>query len=37
MPRSGAYVKQLTGYRAFIPALLPPKPALRIENEKVLL
>ena len=33
MQRSGAYVKQPTGYRAFIPAPLPPKPAVRIEGE----
>ena len=33
MQRSGAYIKQPTGYRAFIPASLPPKPALRVEGE----
>ncbi len=33
MQRSGTYVKQPTGYRAFIPAPLPPKPAVRIEGE----
>lgn len=33
MQRSGAYIKQPTGYRAFIPAPLPPKPALRLEGE----
>jgi len=33
MQRSGAYIKQPTGYRAFIPAPLPPKPALRVEGE----
>lgn len=33
MSRSGAYVKQTTGYRAFIPAPLPPKPAVAIEGE----
>jgi Fic family protein len=33
MQRSGAYIKQPTGYRAFIPAPLPPKPALRMEGE----
>ena len=33
MQRSGAYIKQPTGYRAFIPTPLPPKPALRVEGE----
>ncbi len=33
MQRSGAYIKQPTGYRSFIPAPLPPKPALRVEGE----
>jgi Fic family protein len=33
MQRSGTYVKQLTGYRTFMPASLPPKPAVRIECE----
>jgi len=33
MQRSGTYIKQPTGYRAFIPAPLPPKPAVRIEGE----
>ena len=33
MQRSGTYIKQRTGYRAFIPVPLPPKPALRIEGE----
>jgi len=33
MQRSGAYINQPTGYRAFIPAPLPPKPALRLESE----
>jgi len=33
MQRSGAYINQPTGYRAFIPAPLPPKPALRVEGE----
>jgi hypothetical protein len=27
------YVKQTTGYRAFIPTPLPPKPAVKIERE----
>ena len=33
MQRSGTCIKQPTGYRAFIPASLPPKPAVRIEGE----
>jgi hypothetical protein len=33
MQRSGTYVRQLTGYRAFIPTPLPPQPALSIEDE----
>lgn len=33
MGRSGVYVKQTTGYRAFIPTPLPPKPAVKIEGE----
>lgn len=31
--RAGAYVQQLTGYRAFIPRPLPPNPALHIDAE----
>jgi Fic family protein len=31
--RAGQYEKQLTGYRAFIPAPLPPAPPVRVENE----
>lgn len=30
--RSGRYVNQPTGYRAFIPARLPPEPAVRLEK-----
>jgi Fic family protein len=30
--RAGQYEKQLTGYRAFIPAPLPPAPPVRIES-----
>lgn len=30
--RGGYYVRQPTGYRAFIPAPLPPDPAIRIEG-----
>lgn len=33
--RAGRYVKQLGGYRAFIPAPLPPDPALQIDAELV--
>lgn len=31
--RSGRYVRQPTGYSAFIPAALPPQPPLRIDAE----
>lgn len=31
--RAGHYVKQATGYAAFIPAPLPPDPAIRIDAE----
>lgn len=31
--RSGRYVRQASGYRAFVPAPLPPRPALRIDGE----
>ena len=31
--RSGAYVKQPTGYRAFIPSNLPPDPQINIDLE----
>ena len=31
--RAGRYVAQATGYRAFIPAALPPKPPVRIDGE----
>ena len=31
--RSGKYVKQLEGYRAFIPAPLPPVPSLEMDRE----
>jgi Fic family protein len=30
--RTGRYIKQPTGYRAFVPAPLPPDPPLRIEG-----
>lgn len=31
--RAGRYIRQPTGYRAFIPCLLPPDPPLRIEGQ----
>ncbi|MGE5206762.1 MAG: Fic family protein [Chlamydiota bacterium] len=31
--RAGQYVKQTSGYRAFIPALLPPDPSIKPDNE----
>ena len=33
MQRSGVYVKQPTGYWAFMPVPLPPKPAVKIEGD----
>ena len=33
MGRSGGYIKQITGYKAFIPSPLPPDPPLRIDGE----
>ncbi|MDB6064635.1 MAG: Fic family protein [Pedosphaera sp.] len=35
--RAGKYVKQLEGYRAFIPAPLPPEPHLAMDGELALL
>ena len=35
--RAGRYVRQLTGYRAFIPNPLPPEPPLSLDNELVAL
>src|SRR5919204_3330128 len=35
--RAGAYVPQLNGVRAFIPAPLPPEPPVRIEEMQSLL
>ena len=32
-PRAGRYVSQPAGYRAFIPAPLPPQPALELSGE----
>ena len=31
--RSGQYIRQLSGYRAFIPAPLPPEPPIRMAGE----
>lgn len=31
--RAGRYLRQLTGYRAFIPATLPPEPPIRLTGE----
>lgn len=31
--RAGRYIKQTTGYSAFIPAPLPPDPPLRFDTE----
>jgi cell filamentation protein, protein adenylyltransferase len=31
--RAGNYVKQLSGYRAFIPAPLPPDPPVKMDSE----
>lgn len=31
--RAGRYVRQLTGYRAFVPVPLPPQPPIRLEGE----
>ena len=31
--RAGRYVRQLSGYRAFMPAPLPPVPAIRLEGD----
>lgn len=33
MKRSGGYVKQITGYKAFIPSSLPPDPPLKTDGE----
>ena len=32
-PRAGRYITQPTGYKAFIPAPLPPNPAVKIDDE----
>src|SRR5439155_12087173 len=31
--RAGRYIQQPTGYRAFVPAALPPDPAVRLDGE----
>lgn len=31
--RTGRYVKQIGGYKAFIPAALPPKPPVKFSSE----
>jgi Fic family protein len=31
--RAGKYIKQLSGYKAYIPNLLPPQPPIRFDNE----
>ncbi|MCK4256876.1 Fic family protein, partial [candidate division WOR-3 bacterium] len=31
--KTGRYVKQTEGYKAFIPALLPPKPSVKFSSE----
>ena len=33
IPSAGRYVKQLTGYRAFIPGVLPPNPPITVDSE----
>ena len=32
--RAGQYVPQPTGYRAFLPAALPPKPPIQFTEER---
>ncbi|MBW2632280.1 MAG: Fic family protein [Deltaproteobacteria bacterium] len=32
MKRSGDYIQQITGYKAFIPASLPPDPAIKLDE-----
>ena len=34
MRTSGTYIKQTTGYRAFIPAPLPPRPAIKLDGKQ---
>ena len=33
MTRSGEYIKQLEGYKAFIPNPLPPEPIIKLNEE----
>lgn len=33
MSRSGKYITQLRGYKAFVPTPLPPEPGLKVNNE----
>ena len=35
--RSGRYIQQLAGYKAFVPKGLPPDPAIGIDNEMLTL
>jgi hypothetical protein len=35
--RAGRYVKQATGYRAFVPSPLPPDPPLAMDDESIAL
>lgn len=35
MGRAGHYVRQATGYRAFIPATLPPDPPIQLDGETI--
>ncbi len=34
MRTSGTYIKQTTGYRAFIPAPLPPRPSIKLDGKQ---
>jgi len=34
MRTSGTYIKQTAGYRAFIPASLPPRPAIKLDGKQ---
>ena len=33
MTRSGKYITQITGYKAFIPSSLPPNPPIKMDGE----
>ena len=37
IPSAGRYVKQLTGYRAFIPGALPPNPPITVDSEMLMI